>query len=99
MRTLPHDPPRRLPPSRCPAMTPRILTFAEAAEILKISAKTLRRLIVSGQLRAGKLGATWRVRSDDLDAFMEKLTCPSTSAATSGTSIGNYIFDSPIIPG
>ena len=55
-------------------MSTHLLTFAQACERLHVSDKTLRAVIARGELRAGKLGATWRIRSDDLDAYMEALT-------------------------
>ncbi|WP_288997999.1 helix-turn-helix domain-containing protein [uncultured Gemmobacter sp.] len=58
--------------------TPTLLTPDEAAKILTVSTKTLRRMRDEGlkfvRLRAG----TIRYRQDDLDAFIEaKTTCHS----------------------
>ena len=64
---------------------PTLLTFAEAAAALRVGPKTLREVIRSGALPAGKLGSTWRVRSDDLDAYLEAL-CRSNAEVKSGTT-------------
>ncbi len=52
-------------------MTPRLLTLAEAAEVLRVSAKTVRRRIEGGDLPAVRLGPrTLRVREDDLQRYI-----------------------------
>jgi len=75
------------------------MTFAQALAALQISDKTLRMLIATGQLPATKVGAQWRIRSDDFENF-GRYTCPSINAATSGTtalhSRGSVIAARPI---
>src|ERR1043165_1059172 len=66
-------------------MSVAVLTFAEVCETLRISDKTLRGILNRRELPGVKVGATWRVRSDDLEAYL----CPSTSVATSGTTTPN----------
>ncbi|TFW14456.1 DNA-binding protein [Brevundimonas intermedia] len=61
-----------------------VLTFAQTCAELQVGEHVLRSLIASGSLRAGKIGSTWRIRRDDLNAYLEAMTCPSISAATSG---------------
>jgi excisionase family DNA binding protein len=54
-----------------PDATPeRLLTIPEAAELLRVSIKTIRRWIEGGELVAAKLGAQWRLRPQDLDRFV-----------------------------
>jgi excisionase family DNA binding protein len=45
---------------------PAYLTTEEAADILKVSTKTVLRWIHAGRLRACKPGRGWRIRVDDL---------------------------------
>jgi excisionase family DNA binding protein len=46
-----------------------LLSVSEVAQQLGISSKTVRKLIASGQLRAGKVAGKWRIEQDDLDLF------------------------------
>jgi excisionase family DNA binding protein len=49
-----------------------LLTVEEAAAWLKISVRTLRDWLRTGKLRGVKTGKYWRVREQDLRAFVEK---------------------------
>ena len=59
-------------------MTDRLLTVDQAAELVQVSAKTIRRAIDRGELPAAHVGEpdarvhTWRIRRDDLDAWLEQ---------------------------
>lgn len=55
-------------PASCPPT--RLLTIKETADLLRVSQKTVRRLIDSRELAAAKLGAQWRIRPRDLDDFV-----------------------------
>jgi excisionase family DNA binding protein len=46
------------------------LTIDEAAERLKLSPKTVRRLVTSGALPAGRIGRQWRISSHTLDRVL-----------------------------
>lgn len=49
-------------------MNTELLTVAQVATYLKLSEKTVRRLIASGLLRASKLSnRSWRIRACDID--------------------------------
>lgn len=61
------------------------MTFAQACDALQLSEKTLRKLIATGELHACKVGAQWRIRSDDFENF-GRHDCHSINAATSGTT-------------
>ena len=43
---------------------------AEVADLLRVSTMTVYRLIKAGELRAVRVGKSYRVREDDLDAFL-----------------------------
>ena len=49
----------------------KLLTIEEVAEILRVSARSVNRYIVSGKLKASKIG-WWRIKQSDLDEFLEK---------------------------
>ena len=51
-----------------------ILTVSQVAEYLKLSEKTIRRLITSGQLKASKIGSSWRVQMIDIKNYLEANT-------------------------
>jgi len=49
---------------------PGLLTVAEVAGMLRVSEMTIYRLIKAGELRALKIGKSYRLREDDVDAFL-----------------------------
>ncbi|MCY4025183.1 MAG: helix-turn-helix domain-containing protein [Acidobacteria bacterium] len=49
-----------------------ILTLDEVAAYLKISKKTVYKIVRSGALPAFKAGKHWRVRSDELGAWIAR---------------------------
>ncbi|MEY2435962.1 MAG: hypothetical protein QOH64_1313 [Acidimicrobiaceae bacterium] len=50
----------------------RFLTVAEVAEHLRVSSMTVYRLVKAGDLPAVRVGKSYRVREDDLDAYLAK---------------------------
>jgi excisionase family DNA binding protein len=51
-------------------MSKAFFTIAEVAELLQLSAKTIRRKIAAGELPAHSFGRMWRVSRVDLEMFM-----------------------------
>jgi excisionase family DNA binding protein len=49
---------------------PGVLTVAEVAAMLRVSEMTIYRLIKAGELRALQIGKSYRLREDDVDAFL-----------------------------
>lgn len=49
---------------------PRFLTVAEVATMLRVSTMTVYRLIKGGQLPAARVGKSYRVREEDVDAYL-----------------------------
>jgi excisionase family DNA binding protein len=49
----------------------KLLTTKEAAEILRVSERSLMRYIKSGRLKASKIG-WWRIRENDLNDFIDE---------------------------
>ena len=50
----------------------QLLTIADAAELLRVSEKTIRRWIKARELTAAQLGNQWRIRPRDLDLFVRE---------------------------
>jgi excisionase family DNA binding protein len=49
----------------------RLLTLAEAAQLLQVSIRTLQRMIRSKNLPAFKVGGLWRIRESQLQQWIE----------------------------
>lgn len=49
----------------------RFLTLCEAAEMLRLSTRTVREYVKRGEIRGKIIGKRWRFRRADLDAFFE----------------------------
>ena len=47
-----------------------LLTFQEAAELLRVSRATMYRLLASGQIVGHKVGRAWRFYKRDIHAFV-----------------------------
>jgi excisionase family DNA binding protein len=49
----------------------RFLTLGEAAEVLRLSKRTVREYVQRGEIKGKIIGKRWRFRRADLDAFFE----------------------------
>lgn len=49
----------------------QLLTIAEAAGVLRLHPLTVRRYITTGLLPAAKMGRAWRIKQEDLLAFID----------------------------
>lgn len=58
--------------------TTMLLTAEEVAEQLRVNVNTVRRYIRSGRLPAIRLGKGYRVRAEDLEAFLRSLATTSS---------------------
>ena len=79
----------RAPPRR----RERMMTAAEAAEMLQVSGRMVRKLAQSGQLPAVRVGRLWRFDPDRLDTFVKGSACETSGSIgakpkTSDTSAG-----------
>jgi excisionase family DNA binding protein len=50
----------------------RLLTLREAAEVLRLSTRTVREYLQLGQIEGRIIGGRWRIRRADLDGFFAK---------------------------
>jgi len=48
----------------------QFMTVAEVARVLRVSNMTVYRLIGAGQLAAVRVGKSYRLREEDLDAYL-----------------------------
>ena len=48
----------------------RFLTVAEVAALLRVSTMTVYRLIKAGELRAVRVGKSYRLTEDDVDQYL-----------------------------
>ena len=53
---------------------PNLLKFSEVCTILRVSDKTLRAMLLRGDLPAVKVGRQWRIRAIQLDKYFEKMS-------------------------
>jgi len=51
---------------------PKFLTVAEVAALMRVSTMTVYRLIKSEQLASVRVGKSYRIREDDVDAYLAK---------------------------
>ncbi|CUH44493.1 helix-turn-helix domain-containing protein [Ruegeria atlantica] len=49
-----------------------LLSVAATAVFLGVSEKTVRRKIASGELPASRVGTQWRIRPEELDAYLAR---------------------------
>jgi excisionase family DNA binding protein len=49
----------------------RLLTLREAAEVLRLSTRTVREYVKRREIKGKIIGKRWRFRRADLDAFFE----------------------------
>ncbi len=54
-----------------PQIGDRLLTLCEAADVLRLSTRTLREYVQRGEIEGRIIGGRWRFRRADLDAFFE----------------------------
>ncbi len=52
--------------------SPPLLKIVDIADHCRVSVKTVRRWISSGELPASKLGAQWRITPKDLQIFLRE---------------------------
>ena len=52
----------------------KVYTLAEVQSILKVTQRTCYNYIKGGKIKAVKIGKYWRVRHEDLDAFLTGTT-------------------------
>jgi excisionase family DNA binding protein len=55
-----------------PASRGRFLTVAEVAQMMRVSTMTVYRLIKAGDLASVRVGKSYRIREEDVDAYLAK---------------------------
>ena len=59
---------------------PSFLTTEEVLTYLKVTPRTIYRLIRTGELPAVRIGRQWRFRQNDLDAWLDRQANPTVVA-------------------
>jgi len=54
----------------------KLLTPEQAAEILGVKLRTMREWLRTGRIKGVKAGALWRIRENDLEAFLKEPNRP-----------------------
>jgi len=60
---------RKKPQADAPPIGDRLLTLREAADVLRLSTRTVREYVRRGEIEGRIVGGRWRFRRPDLDAF------------------------------
>jgi excisionase family DNA binding protein len=60
---------RRKEKDKAPPIGDHLLTLREAAEVLRLSRRTVREYVQRGEIEGRIIGGRWRFRRADLDAF------------------------------
>ncbi len=47
------------------------LTVSEVAQLMRVSNMTVYRLIKAGELRAARIGKSYRIREQDVDSYLQ----------------------------
>lgn len=55
-----------------PTAEDRFLTVQEVAELMRVSTMTVYRLIKAGDLRASRVGRSYRLREGEVDSYLER---------------------------
>jgi len=63
-----------------------LLTLQDAAEVLRLSTRTVREYVSRGKIEGRIIGGRWRFRRADLDAFFENAPSDWDFAGKNGDS-------------
>jgi excisionase family DNA binding protein len=75
------------------SMAQQLLTVAEVAAQLRVSTMTIYRLIRSGELPAVRVGRNYRVRADELEAYLEGQVVDPATLDLGGSADGDLHRD------
>jgi excisionase family DNA binding protein len=67
-----------------PPIGDRLLTLREAAEVLRLSTRTVREYVSRGEIEGRIIGGRWRFRRVALDAFFANSPCEWDFAGKNG---------------
>ena len=56
--------------TQSPQAKPSFVTVGEVARLLRVSNMTVYRLLKAGELPAVRVGKSYRIREDDVDAYL-----------------------------
>jgi len=67
-------------------MTDTFFTIVQVAETLQVSEKTVRRMLVSGELPGYKIGGQYRIKPAELEAWIAEQAIGKAPAAEGGNA-------------
>lgn len=67
--------------NQSPMPREQLLTVAEVADHMRVSSMTVYRLIKAGSLKAVRVGKNYRIRTSDLDAYLQSSSVNGTERA------------------
>lgn len=83
---------KKLTNANPPAIGERLLTLREAAEVLRLTTRTVRKYLKRGEIKGKIIGKRWRFRRVDVDAFYENAPSESTGVSFGGRFSCDQIF-------
>lgn len=74
-------------------MPARFLQITDVAETLNISVRQAYSLVTTGELPAIKVGRSWRVESEELEAYIQRKYAVTRQQIADGTLVSETEFD------
>jgi excisionase family DNA binding protein len=66
------------------------LTLDEVGSLLRVTGATVRRQILAGELPGRKIGGVWRISSEELGAYLNRVIEPGADGAPPRMITGRY---------
>ncbi len=67
-------------------VSPKLLSYAATAAVLGVAERTVKRLVAAGDLTPVRIGGSSRVRVEQVDDYIERLTAQSLTPSTKDVS-------------
>lgn len=74
-------------------MPARFLQITDVAQILNISVRQAYSLVTTGELPAIKVGRSWRIEADELEAYIQRAYAATRQQVADGTLTADPEFD------
>ncbi|KYH45566.1 helix-turn-helix domain-containing protein [Branchiibius sp. NY16-3462-2] len=74
-------------------MPARFLQITDVAEILNISVRQAYSLVTTGELPAIKVGRSWRIEAEELEAYIKRAYAATRQQVADGTLASDPEFD------
>ncbi len=67
-------------------VSPKLLSYAAAGQVLGVSERTVKRLVATGDLSPVKVGGSARIRVEQVDDYLERITADSLTLSPKDVS-------------